>query len=431
LGGVVKFSFASTAIIGLILLTGCAAVDQYGSRIYDANLNSQNALNQEVLLNVVRASRFQSANFMAISQVTGGQTEMVSTGLPTVSFGPGQTAANHVYQVSNSVQSTVQGGYQSNPLISTAFQNGMMSPVSDRTIALLAASRPREIVFFLLLDGIEVIIDRKHFLLKNDPSQDLTLDDPRTCDEILADSLEKEMLGPGAQCSYTKFKFLLQSLIGNGLTAELVDSSGAANSGTGTSAANPSGLPGHFCFDPAVAGLNSQKRRSAFRNLCGPKDPKQPKPSLTRTVSSSVKTTEGKTETTNSTSTTGAIPEASSPKNVAFDIPYIGRAELRFVRRSPIGAINYLGIFLREGPFFLNYASAPAQRVLPDHEPYLSVVPFSSAGCYTSLDYMGQTYCVPATSAHTPMIMDMVEALRNLNIQPADVNSAFTVRLAP
>jgi hypothetical protein len=29
------------------------------------------------------------------------------------------------------------------------------------------------------------------------------------------------------------------------------------------------------------------------------------------------------------------------------------------------------------------------------------------------------------------MIMDMVESLRNLNIQPADVNAAFTVRLAP
>lgn len=29
------------------------------------------------------------------------------------------------------------------------------------------------------------------------------------------------------------------------------------------------------------------------------------------------------------------------------------------------------------------------------------------------------------------MIMDMVEALRNLNIQPSDLNAAFTVRLSP
>jgi hypothetical protein len=188
-GSVVKISFVSAIVFGFAL-GGCAAVDQYGSRIYDANLNSQSALNQEILLNIVRASRFQSTNFIAVSQVTGGQTEAVTTGLPTVSFGPGQTAANHVYQVSNSVQSTVQGGYQSNPLISTAFQNGMMSPISYRTTALLSASRPREIVFFLLLDGIEVIKGEKHFFLKNDPSQDFAINnDPRPCDKIIDDTV--------------------------------------------------------------------------------------------------------------------------------------------------------------------------------------------------------------------------------------------------
>jgi hypothetical protein len=118
-------------------------------------------------------------------------------------------------------------------------------------------------------------------------------------------------------------------------------------------------------------------------------------------------------------------------QNVKFDLPGIGAAELRLVFRSPISVINYLGIFLRDGPFFVRYRSIASQQVLSDNEPYLNVVPFSPSGCYTSLDYMRQSYCVPATSMHTPMIMDMVESLRNLNIQPADVNAAFTVRLAP
>lgn len=435
-----KLSCVPAAMAGLFLLGGCGAVDQYGARIYDANLNSQSALNQEILLNIVRASRDQSANFMAVSQVSGGQTEMVSTGLPTISFGPGQTAANHVYQVSNSVQSTVQGGYQSNPLISTAFQNGMMTPVSFRTVALLAASRPREIVFFLLLDGIEVIKRDKHYFLKNDPSQDVVVNSatvpPPTCGEILKEQLtsQKWELFPGAECSYTKFSFLLKSLIGNGLTAELDDSgvanaaaSGASGSGTATS----NGLPGRLCFDPALVGLSAQQRPVVLKNLCGPKNPKQAKPIMTRTVSSSVKTSEGKTETTNSTSTAGALPQAITSKTVLFDIPYFGQAEIRFVFRSPLSVINYLGIFLRSGPLDFAYASGPAQRVLPIGDPYLDVVPFSSSGCYTSINYMGQSYCVPASSHHTPMIMDMVEALRNLNIQPSDLNAAFTVRLSP
>lgn len=433
-----RFSFVPVLAAVLMVLGGCGAVDQYGSRIYDANLNSQNALNQEILLNIVRASQFQSANFMAISQVSGGQTEMVSTGLPTISFGPGQTAANHVYQVSNSVQSTVQGGYQSNPLISTAFQNGMMTPVSYRTVALLAASRPREIVFFLLLDGIEIVQGDKHAYLKNDPSQDPVLnkaDQSLTCGQILDKQFKEKRFEvfPGAECSYTKFSFLLTSLIGNGLTADLDESSAtnaAASSGSTSSTANANGLPGRLCFNPGLAGQLVQKRPYPFENLCGPKTPKQAKPTLTQTVSSSVKTSEGKTETTNSTSTTGALPQATQSKSVLFNLPYLGQAEIRFIFRSPLAVINYLGIFLRE-PIDFAYVSAPAKRVLPVGDPYLDVVPISSSGCYTSLNYMGRSYCVPAASKHTPMIMDIIESLRNLNIQPTDLNSALTVRLSP
>src|SRR4029077_1812159 len=129
----------ATSLTALMLLSGCAAVDQFGSRVYDANLNSQNALNDETLLNIVRASKYHSPNFIGISQITGGQSEQLTTGLPTVSIGPGQTAANHVYQISNSVVSGATGGYQSNPLISTAFQNAMLTPVSQRTVAQLIA----------------------------------------------------------------------------------------------------------------------------------------------------------------------------------------------------------------------------------------------------------------------------------------------------
>jgi hypothetical protein len=409
------------------------------------------ALNQEILLNIVRASKFQSANFMAVSQVTGGQTEMLTTGLPTLSIGPGQTAANHVYQISNSFQSTVNGGYQSNPLISTAFQNGMMTPVSPRTVALLVASRPREIVFFLLLSGIEVVQNHKTILYSNDPSQDSTRGNTRTCDQILSDSISKNReLGPGYLCGYTKFAWLLQTLIGNGLTAELVDSPSAStsaatassNSGSGSGSSggsgSASGLPGKLCFDPALAGSNTQNIAPiGLKNICAPSSPTKSKPSLTKTDSLSVKTTATGTETTKSTSTTAAIQPAGSSQRVLFNLPGIGPVEFRPIYRSPISVINYLGISLRGGPFFVQYASLPAQQVLPntklqpDIEPYLNVLQSSPSGCYTSLSYMGQTYCVPASSQHTPMIMDIVESLRNLNIQPTDLNSAFTVRLTP
>jgi hypothetical protein len=43
--------------------------------------------------------------------------------------------------------------------------------------------------------------------------------------------------------------------------------------------------------------------------------------------------------------------------------------------------------------------------------------------------YGGQFYCVPSYSRHTAMLMDILIQLRNLSIQSADLNSAFTVRL--
>jgi hypothetical protein len=125
-------------------LAACASVDQFGSRTYDGNLNSQNATNQEILLNIIRASSYQSTNFFAITQVTGSQVETLTTGLPTITLGPGLTTAQRQAVISDSLANGVTGGYQSNPLVSSTFSEGMLSPTSLRTIALLFWSHPRE-----------------------------------------------------------------------------------------------------------------------------------------------------------------------------------------------------------------------------------------------------------------------------------------------
>ena len=56
-----RFAFKVVlSILAACICGGCAAVDQYQARVDDANLNSQNALNNETLLNIVRSSRFES-----------------------------------------------------------------------------------------------------------------------------------------------------------------------------------------------------------------------------------------------------------------------------------------------------------------------------------------------------------------------------------
>src|SRR5580704_2078710 len=83
-------------------LTGsCASVDQYGSRAYDGNLNTQDAFNKEILANIVRASQYQALSWNPPSQITGSQMEQLTTGLPTINTGP-QQMTPYQYSISNS-----------------------------------------------------------------------------------------------------------------------------------------------------------------------------------------------------------------------------------------------------------------------------------------------------------------------------------------
>src|SRR5437764_10797897 len=100
-------------LIFVCWLPGCAFVDNFAPRVYDGNLGSQLAVNQETLLNIVRASRLQSLNFMAISQVAGNQTEDLKVGLPTITLGPGQTVAQRQFVFGNNIiDSSAQGSFQ-------------------------------------------------------------------------------------------------------------------------------------------------------------------------------------------------------------------------------------------------------------------------------------------------------------------------------
>jgi hypothetical protein len=156
-----------------LLLASCGFVDHFGPRVYDNNLQSQDALNQETLLNIVRASRFQALNFVAISQLTGGQTETLSSGLPTVTFGPSQIASQKQWVFgSNSLSSVANASFQTNPLQTTAFQQGMMTPISPKTAALLMATLPHESVYYAILDGIKFKTDNYVYYFRNDPLDD-------------------------------------------------------------------------------------------------------------------------------------------------------------------------------------------------------------------------------------------------------------------
>jgi hypothetical protein len=237
---------------------------------------------------------------------------------------------------------------------------------------------------------------------------------------------------------------VLTSLIDNGLTVDLkanaAETTLAATQGQqgqSTSATPPattsSSTSGYFCFDPALASLNFQakitKETDLAAALCDNAAGGKPStPAVSTSVA--VKTTKGDTVTT-TTTTTAASADSKKSTKVLFNYSTLGPVDIEIRLRSPAQVLNYLGVWLgRPEPIaFRGYERLTSIQLLGD-EPYLDVVPGGGPSCYASIAYQGQSYCVPTSSQHSAMLMDILEDLRNLNIQPTDLNAAFTVRLA-
>jgi hypothetical protein len=425
----------------------CATVDQFGSRAYDGNLNTQNAINQEILVNIIRASRYQSVSWNPASQISGGQAETLTTGLPTISFGPGATAASQIYSITNSVSSGVTGGYTSAPLATTAFQTGMLTPVDLKTIASLQTYYPPEAIFYALIAAIDVKLvssDRQYARLVNDPSRAYyDVNDPSNLDQTKCNTILNEaQQHPGpevifgfGECSYEKFRNLLGLLIEYGLYTELVQ---VPAQQPAQAQANQSNIVtiGRFCFNKALVPpvLLSSVPPSSFPK-CGlaKKQPAGGTIQVVRTETDkfddAIIRTKTKSQTTMTTTTTTSMLPLTG-RNFRIKFAGIGWVEISFELRSPNGYLNYLGSWYNVGNTvpFGKYDTHQAQALLND-DPYLSIVDGLYAPCYSWVNYSGQRFCVPMGARHTAMLMDIAVILRNLNISPSDLNAPVSVRV--
>jgi hypothetical protein len=424
-------SVVRTSLLFLCVVLGsCASVDQFGSRIYDGNVNSHDASNQETLLNVLRISKHQAPTFVGISQIAGGQTEALSTGLPTVTFGPHQTAAQQTYAITNSLSSSITSSYQANPIITTSFQEGMLFPISFKDLALLVGSHPREIVYHAVIESITVSHNGRVALFRNHPrdndhSDSDVLGRAKTYDYSCGDKLRdtnsywsvEEMFENPDNCNYAKFVRWLQLYDDYGFTAELVPSASAGSApspGTNTvntptssnTQQNPSKIPesgGKLCFDSTLGSPRFTTGSPELR--CGAVLDKAP---------------------SGSSPPAGSKPRPGRVKFSSVFQPY-GRVTLEFIKlRSPLGVFEYVGQAwgtTDDVPFLSDAANQL-------NGPLVDIVQGSGPGCLASAAFSGRYWCVPVDAEKTAVLFDILQELRNLNVQPSDLNSAFTVRVS-
>ena len=419
----------------------CALVDQYGSRAYDGNLNTQNAINQEVLVNIIRASRYQAISWNPASQIQGGQSESLQTGLPTI-FIP----ISLPNTITNQVTSGATGGFTTAPLATTAFQAGMLTPVDLKTLASLTTYYPREAMFFALIAAIDVKLvssNRVYARLVNDPSfayYDLNnssdLDQAR-CNELINELYQHP--GPraffGTDCSYEKFANLLHLLVDNGLYTELVQIPAPQPA---QAQANQSNIVtfGRFCFNKVLVRQGMLTLQGSSFPPCG----QYIKQSVGGTVAVTTTRTDKRDDrvvnidtqslTRQTVTTTNSVLPITG-KNFRVKFAGIGWVEINFELRSPNGFLSYLGSWYNFGDRvqFDRYDTIPAKTIF-NGGPYLAIRDGLPASCYSWVNYDGGLYCVPMGATHTSMLMDIAVILRNLNISPTDLNAPISVRVA-
>jgi len=279
-----------------VLAAGCVDA-MLSPRAHDLNQSTQNVRESAILLNLVRASRSEPLNFIALSKFTGtGSANFNQTILDNnlLKFG----VPNNV--LIGGTASTGVGGGQGNSfdvgtLENRDFYGGFMSPLDLESLNLLMnAGLNREIVFHSVLQGVRVANRRgEPFLFENKPDDDSWTEG----DHVERNSPKCKALYPAGpspageanfepilktpiwqspherDCRYQKFLFFLRLAVRYGITVEAVPLAGKAAGrgkiGAAPKASSRGGRDGGrdregdgpsaryvVCFDPAIAREN-------------------------------------------------------------------------------------------------------------------------------------------------------------------------------
>jgi hypothetical protein len=255
------------------------------------------------------------------------------------------------------------------------FQQGMLTPISPKGLALLLGSYPRELVFYTVTSSIKLIgIDKTtkaHLIyhLRNDPADDrydgIAANDD--CQNLInAASIGSAIYNDDDVCNFSKFDNFLELAMVLGLTSQLVNSTG------------------RVCWDPTLALPKFKSAVLQLSNLCN-----------------------------------GPVKSGSK---YPFDFGNVVFSDVEFEYRSTNAIYGFLGKLLRDNTAF----RVPPFFIAPDSQStlFLNVARGESKDCLVFANFEKQSYCVPQIGGNNTLILfSILEKLRNLSIPGADEKS--------
>jgi hypothetical protein len=181
-----------------LLLAGCAVVDKYADRAVDYNLQAEKTQQQNLLLNIIRASLRRPMQFTGLTSITGTasasgtlgggytsthQTPVVQdlgANIPSTLGGISSTAIGRVITGTGTASGTMSGGPTFTvPVLDTQeFYQGILTPVSPQIIDYYVQQGfPPEVLFDLFVARVEMIVTDgpscERFMFRNDVRNEL------------------------------------------------------------------------------------------------------------------------------------------------------------------------------------------------------------------------------------------------------------------
>lgn len=458
-------AFRITVTLSALALCSCAVIDSsIDGRINAINKGYDSAVNDEILANIIHASRHEALRFYQHSKIVPTQTTAFNLGLPTITLGPDKVAAAKEYAFSGSVADNSAGiSLEVDPVETHDFNVAVLAPIQPGSIGLLLQSFPKELVYLALFDSIifqEVATPKKPasapIEYRNTPTlndSDCDSDDytsfysdtqpvpsvpvgqkgyhatyfPSDNDIASTDDKFQKSDTPKQNllfaCRYRRFQFWVEYGIRFGLTVSLSGQQGSAmETGPAPGAGQPkdstagtqkSAVVGYFCLDPAEANIwaapyvkNNTCNSPSAENRDDHQNPKKP-------------------------TVVDMGPDDSSFKFGPSSKKATVDATVEIRPRSLTGVYNYLGSLIDHGGLVPVYSPELAM----DHPGQTELLTITTAKnvshCYASAKVDGVHYCVPDDAVNTKRLFALVAQLQGLSSNSTDTPGSLTFRVTP
>ncbi len=398
-----RISKIAAAAATAAFVAGCAYNDHFDNRVDRFDIASEQARDQMILTNVVRASKAEPLAFQALGQITGSNTSAAQMGLPSLVIGPtgpygsasAVGAATHYLDpqivfganpgasgfAANSISTSGSTSFNVTPSETQDFYQGLLEPVEPQTLALFKEQGiADEILFYLFTQ--QVIEERQ------------------------GEARQIQFVNDRLDPSFEGFQHYVELAMRYGLSAEPTPGAkpgrsakaAKADKSSSNDSTSESGTDWRLCFNRKAWAPDTPYADN--HPLCGSNE------------------------------------KMKDPRTVTFRDPRGKMVTAHVFPRSTFSIFQYLGRLVAagdEGQIKLITDQAKGHAPLEDDTLFAVTTAAAPLGgdCFLTVDYGGANYCVPAGALNTKRILGLLVQLLALNTSIRDVGITQQVQLLP